>query len=211
MKGLLLFVLGFAAGALAHWWYSGGRRTNATPTLSAPASPPRASASPRPTYRVKKRAPAGARTATQLPVAGAAASADEVEEREFVGHWVDLDDPAAQTSPPPAPPTSGEGALEERAIRQAIEAVRPKVRACYERGLKRDPTLAGTLVVSFRIAGREGRGRIENPTVDAASTFHDPDVRACSLRALGEAFFPSPGDDLALEVTFPFRFVPVEK
>jgi TonB family protein len=86
-----------------------------------------------------------------------------------------------------------------RVIRQGLAAIR----GCYERGLKRDPRLAGKLILRFTVtpAGTVTHIEIEDDSLG------DEEVARC-LRALVARWrFPPPQGGPA-EIAFPFVFQP---
>lgn len=95
-----------------------------------------------------------------------------------------------------------DGGPGKAAIARAIKKNRAGFRYCYERGLGRNPTLAGRVVVTFTIAN--------NGTVVAsrkvASSLGDAEVEQCVARRMAQVRFPSfPGGKAV--VTYPFQFV----
>jgi hypothetical protein len=76
-----------------------------------------------------------------------------------------------------------------------------QVRACYERQLKGNPTLAGKLTLRLAI---DAEGRVQNVSL-ANDTFTDPWVGQCALSAAQRWTFP-PGNEV--ELVYPFIFRP---
>nr|ACX33968.1 conserved hypothetical protein [uncultured bacterium RM35] len=61
-------------------------------------------------------------------------------------------------------------------IEEMVARRQRQIRACYERSLKRDPTLSGTVSLQLRV-GPEGR--VTQAHVESASTLADPQVSEC--------------------------------
>jgi TonB family protein len=86
-----------------------------------------------------------------------------------------------------------------RYIRDRLNAIR----ACYERELKRNPSLKGKVVIRFNItpAGRAGDVRIEENSLGS------PDVAACISGLMRSWIFPfKPPDEVPVQ--YPFLFTP---
>lgn len=124
------------------------------------------------------------------------ADTDEVEEADAA--------PSPERPPPDAPPT---GMLDKETIQDGIRAVTPYIKACFEEGLKQDPSLAGRVVVSFEIEAEEGEGRITRGEVKEAET-QSLFFEACVLREVAKARFDAPRGGGKVSVTYPFSFDP---
>lgn len=96
--------------------------------------------------------------------------------------------------PPPPPPTTDEhgitvaGRLPPEVIERIVRKDRGHVRACYEAGLFRNPTLHGRVVVKFVI----GRSGAVTSATDDGSDLPDRGVVACVLSAFSRLSFPQP-------------------
>ncbi|MCA9671430.1 MAG: hypothetical protein KC503_37795 [Myxococcales bacterium] len=115
-----------------------------------------------------------------------------------------------------------QGKLTPKAIRQAIRAVIPHVRKCYETRLKKSEALQGRIVASFVIVAKDGQGHIKegeiasatskgsatgtaNPGTGAMET--DLRLQSCVLSAITKAKFPMPeGEKGSVRVRYPFKF-----
>jgi TonB family protein len=94
------------------------------------------------------------------------------------------------------------GSIDKDLIRRIIRAHIAEVRACYEKGLARDPGLTGKLVLSFTVDRAGGVTRSEI----AETTLTDAAVGTCVARAALRWRFPSgPGE---FTVSYPFIFEP---
>jgi len=98
---------------------------------------------------------------------------------------------------------SGTGALPRAEIRRILQQGRARYRACYERGLARNPALAGRVKVRF-VIGRDGS---VSGVTDAGSDLPDSNVVACVLRALTATRFPRP-EGGEVTIVYPLLFAP---
>ncbi len=97
------------------------------------------------------------------------------------------------------PVVDGEGADPDVIAREVKSRV-SAVRACYERALKNDPTLAGKIILRIAITPA---GTVSSVDVDDES-LGSPEVAACLRATVARWRFPATGH--ALEVAFPFVF-----
>ncbi|MBN1653252.1 MAG: AgmX/PglI C-terminal domain-containing protein [Deltaproteobacteria bacterium] len=98
------------------------------------------------------------------------------------------------------------GDLPTTEVRKVVSNNRRQVQTCYERGLKRDNVLQGSLDLKLKV---NATGKIVATAV--AGTLRDNDVFSC-VRTLAEGWsFPEPtgGDCAVLQI--PFRFTPAEE
>jgi len=94
---------------------------------------------------------------------------------------------------------SATGALDKNIIRRYIRRQLPRIRNCYEKRLLVEPTLAGTVVITFTIAA--------NGTVaTVASRGMDSEVGRCVEGAIKRIQFPKPKGGGTVEVRYPFAF-----
>lgn len=135
--------------------------------------------------------------------------------REAIYRAWGMDPPSERTNPatwPTAPSAKGEGFGKDY-IRQRIrDDYIPLARDCYQQGLKKNPTLAGRLVASFRIVGTKGTGGLVD-WVDTASeenTLDDADVIECLKQSMYSVTFDPPPNDGVVTVTYPLTFSNVE-
>jgi hypothetical protein len=87
-------------------------------------------------------------------------------------------------------------------VRAVVRSSFPRLRACYEAALSKDPTLAGHVKARI-VIGSEGR--VASVAADS-SNLPDPVVR-CVLDELGKLVFPRP-DGGSLTVLYPVAFAP---
>lgn len=107
---------------------------------------------------------------------------------------------AASTPEAHAPPSAPRG-LAPDVVDRIIRASRGRVLACYADGLKRDPQLAGRVVVEIAI-GRDGSVLLAQAT--KASDLADGAVRRCVVSVIATMAFPEPGE--VVRVLYPFTF-----
>ncbi|MBI5511205.1 MAG: energy transducer TonB [Deltaproteobacteria bacterium] len=96
-----------------------------------------------------------------------------------------------------------DGALDSEAVAKVVRARQRMVQDCYERELKRDPTLQGKIEIEFTI-GEDGR------VVDAkvaANRMGSNAVGDCIISRLRSWRFPKPNGG-SVTVNFPFIFTP---
>lgn len=94
--------------------------------------------------------------------------------------------------------TEGGRTLSQKQLLDTIKRNQPKVRACYERGLKSNNTLAGKLVLAWTV-GADGRVRAVETISD--SVRHGEVVR-CIRKTVGTWVFPRA--ESPSEVEYPF-------
>lgn len=100
-----------------------------------------------------------------------------------------------------APAQAGGGTLDKDAIRKVVRAHIDEVRACYNEGLKRDPELAGRIVLEFVIAAE---GAVSQVKI-AETTVPDAQMGACVVSAAQTWVFPAPAGG-SMSVTYPIVF-----
>ncbi|MBV69859.1 MAG: hypothetical protein CMH52_00795 [Myxococcales bacterium] len=97
----------------------------------------------------------------------------------------------------------GTGVLDSASIARVVNRRKGAIRSCYEKQLKKNPKLAGSVKVQFTIlqSGRVGSARIQkNTTGDGA-------VGSCIASRIKRWKFPKP-DGGSVTVAFPFVFSP---
>ena len=87
-------------------------------------------------------------------------------------------------------------------VAHVVRLNRGRLRACYQRGLVRDGTLAGRVAVRFAI---EPDGRVTRAS--ASSSLGDSDVVACITRAFRTLTFPPTGGG-RINVDYPLALSP---
>lgn len=85
---------------------------------------------------------------------------------------------------------------------RSVAAMRPRFRACYQKGLQRDRKMQGKVVVSLLVASD---GSVEKTDV-RSNTGLSPEVTACILHVLKASTFnpPGPGNTAVLDVPVAF-------
>lgn len=94
------------------------------------------------------------------------------------------------------------GSIDGEAVRRAIRSILSSIRACYERRLNLDRTLAGKVVIKFVIGEQ---GRVESSVVKSSSV-NDPEVGRCVAARIQAQRFPEPPPGVVGEVSYPFVF-----
>ena len=100
--------------------------------------------------------------------------------------------------------TQVSGRLPPKVIQDVVRGEYGKFRACYERGLARDPTLTGRITVHF-VINRDGS--VSDPRV-YHNLLPDCDVARCLTRAYRELRFPKPEGGGIVTVVYPIVFAP---
>ncbi len=94
------------------------------------------------------------------------------------------------------------GMIDREAIRRVIISRLREMKACYEKGLNRDPSLGGKIVLEWTIADQ---GRVSEAAVKS-STMNNSEVEQCALSRLRTWRFPEPPVGREAVVTYPFVF-----
>ena len=94
------------------------------------------------------------------------------------------------------------GHLPPEVIQRVVRQSFPKIRACYETGLKTNPKLAGKISVRFVIA-REGS--VSSATSDTDTTITDGAVVSCVVGQFKALTFPQPEGGI-VTVVYPVVF-----
>jgi hypothetical protein len=101
----------------------------------------------------------------------------------------------------PEPPAVDSRRITPAAVAARVRERLPAIRACYERELKRQPTMSGRLVVAFSIGPG---GRVAGTAIDA-DEIGDAQVARCVATVLRGTTFPfDPPEDVP--VSYPFVF-----
>jgi len=95
------------------------------------------------------------------------------------------------------------GRIEPEVIRRVVRLNEGRYRACYERGLRTDPSLQGRVTVKF-VIDRTGAVGV---AADGGSDLPDEAVRRCVVSSFLSLSFPSP-DTGAVTVVYPIVFSP---
>ena len=119
--------------------------------------------------------------------------------------------PAEQTAPAESSFTAPEyadtgdgeklGSLPKETIQLVVRQNRDAIRGCYQRQLRRDPTLGGKVVVRFKIVhdGTVSRAEI------AESTMNDVNVESCIRQEVQTWMFAEPEGGGHVIVNYPFN------
>ena len=97
--------------------------------------------------------------------------------------------------------TFGTGKMDRNDIARVVRGRIRAVKSCYERELKKDPTLKGKIVMQFTIGEM---GRVTSSKV-ASSTMPSPAVGRCILGRIRRWRFPKPTGG-SVTVSYPFVF-----
>ena len=96
------------------------------------------------------------------------------------------------------------GALDKDLIHAVAKRNMNQIRYCYQRELTKDPTLGGTVVVAFTVAGDGSvtRARVKSATLDSTA------VSGCIVNRFKQFRFPEPKGGGIAVVSYPFVFSP---
>jgi hypothetical protein len=99
-------------------------------------------------------------------------------------------------------PESVDGTLDPSVIVKEIKSRLGAIKACYESGLKRNPSIGGKLVVRFSVSaiGKVTKTEIEDDRM------HDDDVANCIKSRVSSWRFPAPPGGGTTEFSYPFIF-----
>jgi len=91
------------------------------------------------------------------------------------------------------------GDLDKNIIRRYLRRKLPAIRYCYEKQLRANPELEGTVIVNFTI---QPSGEVE---VVAAAGLGDVGVEQCIASAVGQIAFPAVNSGGLIKVRYPFH------
>jgi outer membrane biosynthesis protein TonB len=112
----------------------------------------------------------------------------------------------SSADPTPTSPTVSVGqdkaadGLDHDVIRRYVRKSLPKITACYEAALAKEPKLAGNVTSTFEIAPD---GHVLNATTSGL-----PAVAPCVASVIRAIEFPKPTNNASVNVTYPFAFAP---
>jgi RNA polymerase sigma-70 factor (ECF subfamily) len=98
------------------------------------------------------------------------------------------------------------GELDKQYVSEAIAAILPLFKECFEKGIERSPNLSGKIVVGFTIVADPTLGGLvsESQVIDEKSNIADPEVRECMQETIYAAQFPAPAAGGEVRVEYPF-------
>ena len=94
------------------------------------------------------------------------------------------------------------GPLSPELIQRIVRKSGPRIRLCYENGLRKNPKLEGTVTVLFGVDTSGAAKAVR----DGGSTLGDADVVSCVLRAFTNLSFPQPKEKDEVRVSYPILF-----
>jgi TonB family protein len=95
------------------------------------------------------------------------------------------------------------GDIPGQAVQRVVSENRRQVRNCYERALKSNHTLQGTIVVQMQVGAA---GQVVQSQV--SGSLRDPAVSSCVQRLANTWRFPAPTGGNCVLVSAPFSFTP---
>ncbi len=102
---------------------------------------------------------------------------------------------------------SRERGLERSALMVEIRKLSPRMKECYEAGLRANHALSGKLSVAFQIGAD---GHVLSATA-AEDTLGDALTSSCMIEAVEHMRFPPPNGGGVVNVTFPWIFKPADE
>lgn len=96
------------------------------------------------------------------------------------------------------------GEIDVAQVRAVIDANRPQVRSCYERRLKVNNLLQGTLKLQVKVGAS---GQVAQTSI--GGTLSDKEVSACVKQLASQWRFPAPSGGACAVVAAPFQFSPL--
>jgi hypothetical protein len=124
--------------------------------------------------------------------------------RGRTGDRADAETPGAHETHATARAGSVPGRIPPAVVQHIIRQEYGKLRACYDEGLRRNPTLKGALAVRFEI---DRDGNASNVSRDAATDLPDVAAVQCMLRVFSGLCF-APPDEGIVTVVYPVQFSP---
>jgi hypothetical protein len=94
------------------------------------------------------------------------------------------------------------GTIDKEAIRRVVQANLKQIKNCYERGLNRDPSLYGKIVIQWTIGPG---GKVLEAGIKG-TTMNSPEVESCAVARLRTWKFPEPPVNEVAVVSYPFVF-----
>ncbi len=98
-----------------------------------------------------------------------------------------------------------EGRLPPEIVQRTLRQNYGRYKLCYENGLRRNPKLAGRVVIRF-VIGRDGS---VSSVADGGSTLADREVVSCIVRSAYVLSFPQPEGGI-VTVTYPLMLAPAD-
>ena len=226
-RGLVIAVMVVLAfGFFYRWWRTASERAERRPHGTEEPE------EPEPAVTLEPRPPAAALRRNGLPPAEPApgpkldrARADKMREEiralladagMLLGAGEPIEAGAHVTAPQfAAMPVlgrddAGNARVDPKYIQQRVrEDLFPLARGCYGDALKRDPKLAGKLVVYFRVIGdRKVGGVVDETKILGDTTIADAEMQTCVRESMMSVSFDAPPDDGELTVVYPIEFSP---
>lgn len=94
------------------------------------------------------------------------------------------------------------GALDKKIIEEHVRKILPKLRFCYENGVRKHPEIAGIIVLDFVI---QPTGDVSESKV-VSTTMNDSDVEKCVADQVGKIKFPASKDAATVVANYSFVF-----
>lgn len=94
------------------------------------------------------------------------------------------------------------GSLDPAIIKRIVQTASPKIKACYDTALEKDPKVAGRLPIRFTI---DPNGRVTSAAPSDA-TITEATFASCVVQCFQNLQFPQPDNGGSVVVTYPLTF-----
>lgn len=95
--------------------------------------------------------------------------------------------------------------IDREGIRKVFFTNQRSIRACYEKGLKKNKDLKGIVKLQFDIGEQ---GQVLSGEVRKESSMNNPEVNTCLISLLKTLYFPKPPTNQVVNVIYPMAFAP---
>ena len=91
---------------------------------------------------------------------------------------------------------------DEAVVKKVIDSHMPAIKYCYNKELRKDASLSGTVVVRFTV---NDKGDVAEAVVDV-STLENETVETCMVSEIKSWDFPEPRGGIEVVINYPFKF-----
>jgi len=92
--------------------------------------------------------------------------------------------------------------LDQSVIKKVIDSHMPAIRHCYNKELRKNAGLSGTVVARFTVGSK---GTVTEAEVNR-STLNNKNVETCMIEEIKTWVFPEPNKGVEVVVNYPFKF-----
>jgi hypothetical protein len=94
--------------------------------------------------------------------------------------------------------------VDKEKIRAVVRSHDSEIKECYEKALKKNPSLSGKLVILWTISDS---GKVLKAEIKS-SDLMSPEVESCTIEKSKKWTFPSPPNDETAVLSYPYTFSP---